>query len=338
MAAWGNRPGQRAGASKREQRTERARQRRYDKELRTLLARMGGERSRGQGVKDWWARFWRALKRTALITALVATVAVAGIWYLNPGLGGIIINAIDGEQFSVPAAGPDGRAISGYPPEGVDAAKEPLGAPPAPVPGAGSYKFVHGTPPVAYDPCRPIHYVTRPDNAPPGGDKLIAAALADASKATGLVFIDDGGTEEAHDANRWSYQPERYGKRWAPVLFVWSTEQEEPKFTRNSAGEFAVAGIGGSQRITGDSGGQVFVSGVVQLNAASLGETLTRDDGAAVVGAVIRHEVGHLLGLDHVQDSTQLMNPTIAAGVTNFADGDLAGLAQPGQGKCFPNH
>lgn len=336
MAAWGT--GQGPRESRRTQRAERARKRRYDKEFNALVAEMGGERPRGQSVKDWWARFWRSLKRTALITTLVAAVAVAGIWYVNPGLGGVIVDALDGEQFPVPQAGPDGRGISGYPPEGVGAQKDPLGAPPATVPDGDSYNFVHGTPPVAYDPCRPIHYVTRPDNAPPGGEALIAEALADASKATGLVFIDDGGTDEGHDSNRWSYQPERYGKRWAPVLFVWNTGKEEPRFQRNSAGDFSVAGIGGSQRITSDEGGHVFVSGVVQLNAESLKETLGRDNGDAVVGAVIRHEVGHLLGLDHVQDESQLMNPTIVAGITNFADGDLAGLAQLGQGKCYPNH
>lgn len=47
------------------------------------------------------------------------------------------------------------------------------------------------------------------------------------------------------------------------------------------------------------------------------------------------HELAHVVGLDHVDDPTQLMNPE-GTGVTEFAAGDLAGLAVLGGGQCVP--
>ncbi|MDX5317789.1 MAG: hypothetical protein LPK38_00260 [Actinomycetes bacterium] len=41
------------------------------------------------------------------------------------------------------------------------------------------------------------------------------------------------------------------------------------------------------------------------------------------------------MGLDHVEDPTQLMNP-VTTTVTTFQDGDLTGLAALGQGACAP--
>lgn len=331
-------PGRTPTSTWRQRRAARAAKRDHRKEVAKLVAGMNGKRSRGDGLSGWAAGIWRKAKRIFVATTVVLVLATAGIWYLNPGLPSKLVDSLDGEQFPAPNVGRGDKRAAGYPPSGIEAKKKPLGSPPALETGSDSYKFLYASPMVAYDPCRPIHYVTRPDNAPPGGQKLIADALADAAKATGLVFIDDGGTLESYSPDRWAYQPERYGKRWAPVLIVWSTPEEQPRFKKDSSGNFGVAGTAGSQYITGDEGGQVFVSGTMQLNAESFAEIVQRDKGEAVAGAVIRHELGHVLGLDHVQDATALMNPKIANEVIAFADGDLTGLAQLGQGKCFPNH
>lgn len=47
------------------------------------------------------------------------------------------------------------------------------------------------------------------------------------------------------------------------------------------------------------------------------------------------HELANVVGLDHVDDPTQLMNPE-GTNVTEFAAGDLAGLARLGGGQCVP--
>lgn len=182
---------------------------------------------------------------------------------------------------------------------------------------------------MAYDPCRPVHYVVRPDNAPPGADQLIEQAVAKVSAATGLRFQNDGATSEAPSENRKTYQADRYGKRWAPVLIAWSSPAESPDL----AGK--VAGLGGSGYAQTPGHPLVLVAGQVELDAPALTEIMHRPEGPAQVRAVIMHELGHVVGLDHINDASQLMNPE-GTGLTEFADGDRAGLAVVGSGSCVP--
>jgi hypothetical protein len=221
-----------------------------------------------------------------------------------------------------------------HPPAGVDASDAPLGAPlPAPAEG-GAYGFVNvqpdGSTPVAFDPCRPIHYVVRPDNAPPGGDVVLRAALDRVSAVTGLQFVDDGVTDEPAGEERASFQPDRYGDRWAPVLISWNTVAEVPTL------EGDIIGAAGSSWRSLGSGPRVYVTGAVSLDAAQLGDLLGRRDGLHEAQAVVLHELAHLVGLDHVDDPAQLMYPEAQDGVTDFGAGDLTGLAVLGSGPCVP--
>lgn len=200
-------------------------------------------------------------------------------------------------------------------------------------PADPSYEFLQTQPassePVAFDPCRPVHYVVRPDQAPPGAQDLLTQALADVSAATGLQFIDDGPTGEAPSAARANYLPELYGDRWAPVLIAWSTPAE---FSELSG---PVIGLAGSDPVSADDGQRALVSGQVVLDASQLGDLLTLNSGRAVVVATITHELGHLVGLAHVDDQRQLMYPSARPLVASFGRGDLTGLAALGTGRCF---
>jgi hypothetical protein len=203
-----------------------------------------------------------------------------------------------------------------------------------PTPAASSaYRFSamqdDGTTPVTYDPCRPVHYMIRPDGGPAEGDRLIAAAVAQVSAATGLRFVSDGGTTESPAGERASFQPDRYGDRWAPVLIVWETASEQPDFGVD------VAGLGGSTRMVWGDHPAKYVTGMVQLDAAKLGAALKQPDGRQRVQNVILHELGHLVGLAHVNDPQQLMYPRGGTAV-GFGRGDLAGLARLGGGACAP--
>ncbi|WP_286166846.1 peptidase [Arthrobacter sp. AQ5-05] len=221
---------------------------------------------------------------------------------------------------------------SNVPPRGVDAAAAPLGTPPAGT-GSGSFRLQESPDPgqdfVAYDPCRPIRYVIRTQDSPPGGEDLIHQAVAEISAATGLRFVYDGSTTEAPTEQRKKYQPERYGKRWAPVLIAWSTPEETPDL----AGD--VGGLGGSDYAHIPGHPVVYVAGQVMLDAPDMSRFLAYPGGATLVRAVIMHELSHVVGLAHVEDPSQLMYGD-GNNLTTLADGDRAGLALLGTGACVP--
>jgi hypothetical protein len=159
---------------------------------------------------------------------------------------------------------------------------------------------------------------------------LITDAIARVASATGLVFIDDGGTTEAPERKRSPFQPERYGDRWAPVLITWVTADENPDFAAD------VAGQAGSIPLGREGTPLVLVSGSVQLDAEQLSQRLTQPRGRRVARAVVLHELGHLVGLGHVNDKNQLMYPQTGVDLVDYGAGDLTGLAALGRGACVP--
>ena len=211
------------------------------------------------------------------------------------------------------------------------AASAPGGEPDdgAPAGSATSYAVSATDPrtgaPVGFDPCRPeIHYVVRPDGGPPDGDAIIAEAFAEASAATGFGFVLDGHTTQG-PVDR---VPLLWAEQSSPVVVSWSTEAEEPDL----AGE--VWGLASSDQAPSLHGGEAYRSGQVVLDSTDLLPELDRRGGRARVRAVVMHEVGHLLGLDHVEDRTQLMYEYSLPGVDAYGAGDLAGLAALGTARC----
>ena len=76
------------------------------------------------------------------------------------------------------------------------------------------------------------------------------------------------------------------------------------------------------------------MSGQVALDAAQLADVVRFNGGRAVAIATITHELGHLVGLAHVDDPRQLMYPHARSLVSTFGNGDLTGLAALGNGTC----
>jgi hypothetical protein len=229
-----------------------------------------------------------------------------------------------------------GTARVDAPPPGFEEAAAPLGtpppAPPEPDGVVRAHEFLNTSSrgaPVAFSPCRPIHYVVRPDNEPRGGDAMLASAFNRLSAATGLTLINDGATDEPVTPGHDAYQPDRYGDRWAPVLVAWATDKEVPEF------ETDIAGMAGPDQFTLGDRATGYVSGVVLLDPEAIAE-IRESDGKATARAVILHELGHLVGLAHTTRDDQLMYPKTGAEVTDYAAGDLAGLARLGAGPCQP--
>lgn len=228
---------------------------------------------------------------------------------------------------------PSGAPVQDIPPPGFEEQDQPLGQPQKPETASTAYSFLATNPdgsPVGYSPCRPLHYVVNAELEPPGAEGLVADSIATISRATGITFINDGPTSETPSESRDPYQRDRYGDRWAPLLIAWTTPDAAPQL------EGEVIGAGGSTHFSFEDGPKSYVTGSLELDAPQIARDLDRPDGAAYTSAVILHELGHVMGLDHVQDPAQLMYPEIGA-PDGFAAGDLNGLYELGQARCRPD-
>ena len=183
--------------------------------------------------------------------------------------------------------------------------------------------------PIRWNPCEPIAWVFNPVGAPPTAQGDIEEALGRVQLATGLAFEFLGTTTEEPSRERRLLQEEAYGDRWAPVLFAWvetgTTSLPLEQNERGAAVPVAASGPDGTVFVSG----QIVLNGSVTLNAGF-------DDRHASWGATLLHELGHLVGLDHVDDRSQLMYPTAVFGAPRFSEGDLRGLEAVGaDGGCL---
>jgi hypothetical protein len=262
-------------------------------------------------------RRWRRIVVAAVLLAGMTTAAAV---QLHPPAGAAAGTADGGISFA-----------KARPP--VQHFSSPTRLLPAPVapPGVGGWTalLTRNSAPVTWDPCQPIHFVVRPDGQIPSGRVMLDQVMGEISQATGLLFIDDGATTEAPSGGHSPYQPARYGKRWAPVLIAWTTPAEDPVL----AGD--VVGSAGPEATTIAGQGERIISGSVAFDAPDLEAQLAQPGGGVLVEQVMRHELGHIVGLGHVDDASQMMNPSEVVGVNDYGLGDRRGLAAMGSGRCF---
>ncbi|WP_051551770.1 matrixin family metalloprotease [Nocardioides sp. URHA0020] len=186
--------------------------------------------------------------------------------------------------------------------------------------GDGSYAFLQTQPqtqePVGYDPCRTIEVEVNPDGAPKGYSRLVDTGISHTAGATGLSFERVGTTDR---------RPSRStsGQR-QPVLIAWADAREVPELKGD------VAGIGGSTAVEVGFRDREYVTGEIVLDTKVFDELGSRSKDAQ---AIVDHEFGHLVGLDHVDDRGELMYPE-NSGRTTYGPGDLEGLAKLGNLPC----
>jgi hypothetical protein len=154
-------------------------------------------------------------------------------------------------------------------------------------------------PGVAY-PCAPIHYVVSEAEAPSDFVQVVHGAVGKISAASGYRFFVDGMTSGRN-----------FFTNAGPVLIGFGATGENPRFAED------VIGLGGSA--TGP--GQHLVAGAIMLDATKY----SHQPDLAERQAIVMHELGHVLGLGHVDDTGELMSKH-NIGRTTLGPGDLQGL------------
>lgn len=184
--------------------------------------------------------------------------------------------------------------------------------------------------PVRWNPCQSVRWAFNPVGAPSGGFDVARAAVRRVSQLTGLHFQYMGMT---HDALTSSYLNQAWGHA-KPLLIGWSTASRSDLLAGTGprhVGETRVswAGVPSAQGVKGE-----LLTGLVVFNSASR---------AALTGPNSRytyalHEMGHAVGLAHVNSAANLMSTVLPVALRDYGPGDRAGLARVGSlGGCLPN-
>jgi len=181
----------------------------------------------------------------------------------------------------------------------------------------GSYAFVATTSsgdPVGWNHCKPIRYVVNPTGAPEGWEDVVSGAVGTVTDASGFEFQYAGTSVDRSSSRRRTDTADP-----PPVLISWADSAEVPDL------EGATAGIGGSTPARVQRRVQ-YVTGLVVLDTEAYDRMELLGDRASEV-LILSHELGHVLGLDHVEDVDELMNAEYR-GQSGFGPGDRTGLAR----------
>ena len=203
---------------------------------------------------------------------------------------------------------------------------------PSPMPKVdGAFRFLErvGGGPVRWDPCEPITYALNTAGAGSPVRADLREAIRRVTRATGIRFRPVGVTTETFIR---AYQRMRYRGviRKAALILIWLDHEDyqatlrvlnDPRpsiaFAKTMAGLYANR--------------DQYFGGIIVVDADA---TARRGFGDFYAhGAVLLHELGHIMGLDHVRDPDQMMysgrHPDFR--VRDFGAGDLEGLRQLGK-------
>ena len=169
-----------------------------------------------------------------------------------------------------------------------------------------------------WNPCKPITYRVNARGGYAGSVADVRRAFARVSAVTGVPFVYRGTTSRI--AFRTNPDPR------ADITVSWATPAQVPQLRG------AVAGLASTTYVVhGERGVRENVRGQIALDrTASLRRGFTTS-GPATWGQVYLHEIGHVMGLDHVGQRTQVMYPSVGAANHRYGAGDLRRLRAVGR-------
>ena len=194
----------------------------------------------------------------------------------------------------------------------------------------GAFRFLERVAgvPVRWNPCQTITYAVNTGGAAPPVIPDLREALRRLTRATGIEFRPMGRTGESFFR---AYERMRYdgvGRRELIVIWV-DHERYEAILRRVGDRRASIAFAKTMAGIYADR--DQYFGGIIVIDEDA---TATRGFGYRYAhGSVLLHELGHIMGLDHVKDPDQLMysgrHPNF--GLRDYGDGDLEGLRRLGR-------
>ena len=182
-----------------------------------------------------------------------------------------------------------------------------------------TFSRVLASAPVRWNPCAAIRYAVNLGGYPETFRAVIAEAVERLEAATGLPLVPVGDSTYMPNSGNGGQFPAGTAEM---VIALGDQVQSDlvPGFVIGRAGILYVTSI--------------FRASVV-IDMGDIGVN-TNPWSPVGAGPVLLHELAHAVGLDHVQDPTQLMNASASgSGPTTYGAGDLTGLWQVGAaGGC----
>ncbi|MEX0426804.1 matrixin family metalloprotease [Nocardioides sp. DS6] len=176
---------------------------------------------------------------------------------------------------------------------------------------------------VRWNPCQVIPYRVNLNGGPAETMAVVKASFAKLTAATGIRFADKGTTSAI------PFAAGKRGQLAAGITIAWT------RVSTVSGLAGTAVGLGGSTWTTRPTAH--YIDGGVALDKAFPLPKLSSTSSASVkklrtnlIESVVLHELGHVMGLGHVNDRQQVMNPVDVDGWTTYGAGDLAGLARLG--------
>lgn len=266
-------------------------------------------------------RALRSLSRIAAGTFLSVVALAPVAWERFPAFGLVFTPETNPTPPKSPAD-PDQQVDDGGVPSVGTVISPDAEYPTSTDPGFRYFASFGDRPPIV-STCSPFPFVIRRDSGPPKGGELVVGGLQRIANATGISFEFKGFTDKIYSFNEsrtaWPWDDDRQA-----LWIGWAFDSEVPDLGPRSDSEPYAVGVGGPITVERGDGEEIVGGGVVLRADEALAVTF---GSGSNFGNVLLHELGHAMGLDHVELESEIMFPVITEGTpADFAAGDLAGL------------